>query len=532
MTGGRRGISNLRYLFQEFTLDTDRRELRRGQHLVTVAPQVFDLLDFLIRNRERVVSKEDLVSAVWHGRIVSDAALTTRLNAARCAIADSGEEQQLIKTFPRKGFRFVGTVYEAGQPSNAPSMLNDRIRPLEPAPSLPDGPSIAVLPFVNLSSEPDQEYFADGIVEEIITALSRFKTLFVIARNSSFTYRGHAADVKQVGRELGVRYVLEGTVRKFENRVRISCHLADTAVGTQIWADRSDTALEDIFDLQDQLSANIVGAISPKLQQAEIERARLKPTESLHAYDYYLRGMASFHRGSRKTIGQALELFKKAIELDPSFASAYAMAAWCYCVPIWFWRAEHEEEREAVRLARLAARLGTDDATALCVAGFVIAEIARDFDMGIALVSRALVLNPNLATAWFLGGWVRVINGEPEVALDHFAHVERLSPFDPFIWGVYAGIATAHFCAGRDDQTLSAAEHCLRDMPRYLPALRILAASSALIGDPDRATKAMARIRELNPDLSISEVKRRISCRRPEDITRLIDGLRKAGLRE
>jgi TolB-like protein len=532
MIGGAWGISNLRCLFQEYTLDTDRRELRRGQDLVSVAPQVFDLLDYLISNRERVVSKEDLVSAVWNGRIVSDGALTTRLNAARTAIGDSGEEQQLIKTLPRKGFRFIGTVYETNQPSGAGAILNGRMERPEPALPLPDRPSIAVLPFVNLSSEPDQEYFADGIVEEIITALSRFKTLFVIARNSSFTYRGRAADVKQVGRELGVRYVLEGSIRKSANRVRISCQLVDTTVGAQIWADRFDTALEDIFELQDQLSAKIVGATSPKLQQAEIERARLKPTESLHAYDYYLRGMASFHRGSRKTLAEALELFKKAIQLDPGFASAYAMAAWCYSIPVWFWRAGHEEVREAERLARLAARLGTDDATALCVAGFVIAEIARDFDMGMALVSRALVLNPNLATAWFLGGWVRVINGEPDVALEHFAHVERLSPFDPFIWGVHAGIAVAHFCAGRDDLALFAAEHCLRDVPKYLPALRIVAASSALTGATDRATKAIARIRELNPELCISEVKKRISCRRSEDIARLIEGLRKAGLRE
>jgi len=299
-----------------------------------------------------------------------------------------------------------------------------------------------------------------------------------------------------------------------------------------LWADRFDGALEDIFDLQDQLSAMIVGAISPKLEQAEIERARRKPTESLHAYDYYLRGMASFHHGSRKALAQALELFKKAIQLDPGFASAYAMAAWCYSVPLSFWTDGREEAREAERLARLAARLGTDDATALCVAGFVIAEIAHDFDTGMAMVSRALVLNPNLVTAWFLGGWVRVLNGEPDVAIEHFAHAERLSPFDPFIWAVHAGIANAHFFAGRDDQALSAAEHCLRDMPNYLPALGIVAASSALTGATDRARKAIARIREVNPGWCISKIKTRILYRRSEHIARLIEGFRKAGLPE
>src|SRR5258707_14209895 len=212
------GNGSLRYLFEEYAFDTDRRELYRGADVVTIAPQVFDLLDYLIRNRERVVSKDDLINAIWNGRIVSDGALTTRLNAARSAIGDSGEEQRLIKTLPRKGFRFVGSVREASQPSGAGPILGGRMEAPEPALPLPDGPSIAVLPFVNLSSEPDQEYFADGIVEEIIIALSRFKTLFVIARNSSFTYRGRAADVKQVGRELGVRYVLAGSIRKSAKR--------------------------------------------------------------------------------------------------------------------------------------------------------------------------------------------------------------------------------------------------------------------------------------------------------------------------
>jgi TolB-like protein len=522
----------LRYLFEEYAFDTDRRELHRGAGVVSVAPQVFDLLDYLIRNRERVVSKDDLINAIWNGRSVSDGALTTRLNVARTAIGDSGDEQRLIKTLPRKGFRFVGTVREAKRPAGeAVSDTPAREQP-KPALPLPDKPSIAVLPFTNLSSDPEQDYFADGMAEDIITALSRFKALFVIARNSSFTYKGRAVDVKQVGRELGVRYVLEGSVRKVANRVRITGQLVDISTGAHLWADRFDGGLGDIFDLQDQVTESVVGAIAPAVEKAEMERAKRKPTESLHAYDYYLRGMASFHHGSRKALAQALELFKKAIQLDPGFASAYAMAAWCYSVPLSFWTAGREEAREAERLARLAVRLGTDDATALCVAGFVIADIARDFDTGMAMVSRALVLNPNLVTAWFLGGWVRVLNGEPDVAIEHFAHAERLSPFDPFIWAVHAGIANAHFCAGRDDQALSAAEHCLRDMPNYLPALRIVAASSALTGATDRARKAIARIRELNPGLYISEIKKRISLRRSEHTARMIEGLRKAGLPE
>src|ERR1700682_1184070 len=271
------GIGSLHYLFEEYAFDTDRRELHRGADVVPVAPQVFDLLDYLIRNRERVVSKDDLINAIWNGRIVSDAALTTRLNAARSAIGDSGEEQRLIKTLPRKGVRFVGAVREAQRPAGV-AAVDNLIEPKMRALALPDKPSIAVLPFQNMSGDPEQDYFADGMVDEIITALSRMRWLFVIARNSSFTYKGRAVDIKQVGRELGVRYVLEGSVRKSANRVRITGQLIDALTGAHIWADRSDSDLEDVFELQDRITANVVGAIAPKLEQAEIERANRKPT--------------------------------------------------------------------------------------------------------------------------------------------------------------------------------------------------------------------------------------------------------------
>jgi len=270
----------LRYLFEEYAFDTDRRELYRGADLVSVAPQVFDLLDYLIRNRERVVSKDDLINAIWNGRIVSDGALTTRLNVARSAIGDSGDEQRLIKTLPRKGFRFVGTVREAQGPTGV-EVADSPVEPPRPTLTLPNKPSIAVLPFTNLSSDPEQEYFADGVVEDITMALSRFPWLFVIARNSSFTYKGRAVDVKQVGRELGVRYVLEGSVRKAGNRIRIAGQLIDAETGAHLWADRFEGALEDVFDLQDHVTASVVGAIAPKLQHAEIRRARRKPTENL-----------------------------------------------------------------------------------------------------------------------------------------------------------------------------------------------------------------------------------------------------------
>ena len=273
----------MRYLFEEYAFDTDRRELHRGADLVSVAPQVFDLLDYLIRNRERVVSKDDLINAIWNGRVVTEAALTTRLNVARSAIGDSGEQQRLVKTLPRKGFRFVGQVRESRGRTGA--VIDDHpAEPPKPALALPDKPSIAVLPFQNLSADPEQEYFADGVVEDITMALSRFHWLFVIARNSSFTYKGRAIDVKQVGRELGVRYVLEGSVGKTGNRIRIAGQLIDAQTGALLWADRFEGALEDMFDLQDHVTASVVSAITPKVQVEEIKRATRKPTENLGAY--------------------------------------------------------------------------------------------------------------------------------------------------------------------------------------------------------------------------------------------------------
>jgi TolB-like protein len=289
------------YKFQDYSLDVERRELRRRTDLVFVEPQVLDLLQYLIRNRDHVVSKDELIAAIWKGRIVSESALSSRITAVRHAVGDSGEHQRLIRTIARKGFRFIGDIQEK-QTSEDGASANKASQPgVTPTLLLPDKPSIAVLPFQNMSGDPEQEYFADGVVEDIIGALSRMRWLFVIARNSSFTYKGRSVDVKQVGRELGVRYVLEGSVRKSANRVRLTGQLIDAVTGTHLSAERFEGDIENIFDLQDRMTASVVGAIAPKLEQAEIERAKRKPTESLDAYDYFLRAMASFYQRSRKS---------------------------------------------------------------------------------------------------------------------------------------------------------------------------------------------------------------------------------------
>ena len=400
-------------------------------------------------------------------------------------------------------------------------------------PTLPDKPSIAVLPFENLSGDREQEYFADGVVEEVITALSRFRQLFVIARNSSFTYKGRSVDVKQVGRELGVRYVLEGSVRKAGNKVRIAGQLIDTSTGGHLWADRFDGNLEDLFDLQDQVTASVVGAIAPRLERAEIERSKRKPTESLDAYDYYLRGMASLFQWTKEANNEALLMFQRAIELDPNFASAYAMMARCYSQRMTSgWMTDRVREiSETSWLARRAAELGRDDAVALSTAGFALAYVAGEVEEGNAMIDRALVLNANLAWAWYFSGWGKIWLGEPEIAIAHLARALRLSPHDPHAFNMRSATAFAHFIAGRYAEALSWAESALLERPDHISALRVFAASCGMLGLSERGTKAIARLRELDPRLRLSNL-RDITPLGLEHFAGLSEGLRKAGLPE
>ncbi|MCG5481359.1 MAG: winged helix-turn-helix domain-containing tetratricopeptide repeat protein [Ensifer alkalisoli] len=531
----------MQFMFGDYKLDQERRELTLRGQVVSVGPQVFDLLLHLVRNRDRVVSKDDLLESVWGGRIVSESTITSHINAVRKALGDSGEEQRLVRTVARKGFRFVGEIRpgstEDAQQPGAPSLLeNAATKSGEPPPALvlPDKPSITVLPFQNLSGDPEQDYFADGVVEDIIAALSRIRWLFVIARNSSFTYKGRAVDVKEVGRALGVRYVLEGSIRKSGNKLRITGQLIDATTGTHLWAERFEGTLDDIFELQDQMAESVVGAISPQLERAEIERAKRKPTESLDAYDYYLRGMAKLHSGTHEAIEVALPLFYKAIELDPEFASAYAGASWCY-----FWRKVNgwmtdrpRETAEGARLARLAVELGRDDAVALTRGGHALAHLTGDLDGGIALLDRAALLNPNLATAWFLGGALRALRGETDAAIEHLAHAVRLSPLDPEMFRMQVGMALAHFFAGRFDSASAWAEKALGNLPSLLPAVALVAASYALAGRMDKAKQAMQRMCVLDPSLRVSNLKDWLPIHRPEDLARFADGLRLAGLPE
>lgn len=521
----------MRYFFEHYTFDTERRELRRGPDVVPTTPLVFDLLHYLISNRERVVSKADLINAIWKGRAVSDAALTTRLNATRIAIGDTGEEQRLIRTLPRKGFRFDGYVTEKEGSASADAGDGTEENP-RAAPKLPDGPSIAVLPFANLSSDPEQDYFADGIVEDITMAFSRCPWLLVIARNSSFTYKGRTVDVKLVGRDLGVRYVLEGSVRKTGSRIRIAGQLINAENGAHLWAGHFDGTLEDTFDLQDRVTASVVGAIAPKLEREEFKRAKRKPPESLSAYDHYLRGMARVRPTTVEAHNEALRHFLKAIELEPGLACAYGMAAWCYVLRrMRGWMTDHAlDTAEATRLARRATRLGDDDPIALCMGGYALAVITREFDAAEAFIDRGLAINPNLAQGWRFSAWLRVWTGEPDLVLEHVARAVRLSPLDPQGFANYGAVAYAHFLEGRYDMAAAAAEKALRDNSAFMVEICVSAASNALAGRPEPARTALLRALECNPSLCASNLGDIIPFRRSEHLARLARGLSNAGL--
>jgi TolB-like protein/tetratricopeptide (TPR) repeat protein len=505
--------------FGDFRLDPTRAEVTRSGRPVALRPKTYALLKLFAASPGRVLGKDELLAALWPNAVVAEGSLAQCVTELRAALGDSGDS--LIKTLPRQGYRFDAEVLSDALPATVAEQ---------------DRPSIAVLPFQNLGGDPEQEYFADGLVQEIITALSRQRSLFVIARNSSFVYKGRAVDVKQVGRELGVRYVLEGSVRREGDRVRISGQLVDASTGAQIWGDRFEGGMEDIFDLQDRITSSVVVAIWRKLEYAEIERAKRKRPGSLHAYDYYLRGLALYYQmNSRERTAEALGLFEKAIELEPEFALAYAAAANCYGLrkaSSWMIDAA-SEVREAERLARQGVALGRDDAFVLGACGSALAYLVGDLDAGAALLDSAIALNPNLADAWMWGGWIKIWLGEPDQAVARFERAVRLSPIGLRTYGLRYAMAHAHFFAGRYEEASSWAAMAMRNRSDIQPVLLIDAASNAFAGRLAQAGRTVARLRQLYPTLRLSKLRDVLGpYRRAEDVAKYEEGLRKAGLPE
>ncbi|HEY5225503.1 MAG TPA: adenylate/guanylate cyclase domain-containing protein [Methylovirgula sp.] len=405
-------------------------------------------------------------------------------------------------------------------------------RPVAETPAvlaLPDKPSIAVLPFQNMSGDAEQEYFADGMAEDIITALSRFKSLFVIARNSSFTYKGKSVDIRQVGRELGVRYVLEGSVRKAGNRVRITGQLIDAATDRHLWADKFDGALEDVFGLQDQVTASVVGVIAPTLEQAEIERTRQKPTDRLDSYDLFLRGMASLNK--MKALSEAREFFKKAFEQDPDYGAAYAMAAATLMmqqaargVPL-----TAEMRAEAIRLADAGSTLAGDDAFVLAISGHVLTYLGHEYDRGASMVERAVSLNPNLAVAWYSRGWVTLMCGEAERSIESFDRMIRLSPLDRLRTSAWNGSSFALYQLGRYDEGCAIAMKSIQ-LAKHAHTLAAFAVNASSAGRTTDAMQTVAELLKLHPGFRTSHVREAFPVRDPDQREKMAVALREAGL--
>jgi len=511
----------LRFLFGDHALDTARRELRRSGDHIALEPQVFDLLVYLLQNRERVVSKDDLLASVWGGRIVSDAALDSRIAAARRAVGDSGAAQTLIRTFARKGVRFVGEVREEEKlAAFAPELAEE---PERPELALPDRPSIAVLPFANLSGDPEQEYFADGMVEEIITALSRIRWLFVIARNSSFIYKGQAVDVKQVGHELGVRYVLEGSVRRGGNRVRIAAQLVEAQTGAHLWADRFDGSLEDVFDLQDKVASSVAGIIEPALQAAETVRSASRRTSDLSAYDLYLRAFPMFLTFQ---LHQALALLEEAIARDPRYGPALGLAAQCCQHLVANFSAPDRDvlRSKGIDFGRRAIEAAGDDPGILADAAMALAVLGEDLDAMIALVDHALAFNPSYARGWLISGFMRLWAGQTDLAIEHGELALRLSP------RAQAGdktflIGTALFFGQHFEEAVPKLWVAIEAMPAYPNPYRYLAACYAHMGLLDEARATIARLRAIMPEVIISLP---LPYRNPQHRELFLSGLRLA----
>jgi TolB-like protein/class 3 adenylate cyclase len=415
-----------------------------------------------------------------------------------------------------------------------PRRVSDAVGEGKPALALPDKPSLAVLPFQNLTGDAEQEYFVDGMVEEITTAIARLPWLFVIARNSAFTYKGRAVDVKQVAQELGVRYVLEGSVRKAGNRVRITGQLIDTTTGAHIWADRFDGALDDIFELQDQVASSVAGAIEPKLRLSEIERASRKPTANLTAYDLYLRALAQVHRYTEEGFAEAVVLARRALAIDPFYAPAAALAGFCRGLQrVQGWGAlSAADVAEACRLARQAIEAERDDAETIWQAAYTLFLLAGEAAMAAAALDRALALNPNAAHAWMMRGNIHATRNEPEAAIDATERARRLSPFDPYSFLYAFNIAVAHLAAQRFELAIESADRAVHDQPRFVSPMRVKVAALAHLGLLDEARAELSRVLAIDPNLTIAGYRAYAQFQAPELLELYVTGLRLAGLPE
>jgi TolB-like protein/Tfp pilus assembly protein PilF len=524
---------SVQFLFDDYVLDIDRRELRRDSEPVAVEPQVFDLLIYLVQNRVRVVSKDDLIASVWGGRIVSESTLTSRINATRTAVGDSGKDQRLIRTIARKGFRFIGVVREGSdgaEPARVPAPPDD-IDLQSPSPlPLPDRPTIAVLPFTNMSGDPEQEYFSDGISEDIITALSGLRWFLVIARNSSFIYKGKAVHMKQVAEELGVGYVLEGSVRKSGDQVRITAQLNDVSTGSHIWAEHFDRNLTDVFAVQDEITESIVAAIEPQLYAAEDFRARRKPPGSLDAWDLVMRALSHYWRVTRQDNVVAQALLEKAIAIDPNYGQALGVLATSYTFSAHMGWADMATVIPIAERAALAAVLAdSEDPWAHNALGSVYL-FTRRFDDSLSEFELALQLNPSFSLAQAYYGLALSYCGHWEEGDLAARRALRLSPRDPFS-AIYCGIAAyAQFIGRNYDEAMRYSREALRQRSDFVGAHRVLTAAAGMAAQAEAGRVALQELRRAQPNISLAWIANEMPMRREVDREHYLEGFRRAGL--
>ena len=524
----------MQFHFSDHVLDVELRELTRGGESVAVEPQVFDLLVHLIENRDHVVTKDDLIETVWDGRIVSESTLTSRINAARRAVGDSGKDQIMIRTLARKGFRFVGDVQPKA--ANGVAARVAALQPLDPTgellhPPLPvlDRTAIAVLPFANLSGEQEQEYFSEGISEDIITALSKLRWFYVIARNSSFIYKQKSVHHQQIGEELGVGYVVEGSVRKDGDHVRIAAQLVDVATGSHIWAERYDRDLADVFAVQDEITQAVVAAIEPQLYAAENFRTRRKTPDNMDAWDLVMRALSHYWRVTRQDNLVAQALLEKAIAVDPAYGQALTLLAACHTFTAHMgWQEMSKAVPVAERAALAAIRADSEDAWA----HYALASVYlfhRRFDDCLAEFELALRLNPSFSPARGIYGVALSYRGRWEEGDRAAREALKLSPRDPFA-AIYCGVAAyCQYIGGNYAEAIRLSREALRQRTDFVGAHRVLTASLGMAGGEDAAKAALAGLRRAQPNLTLAWLASELPFEHDADKAHYVEGFRRAG---
>jgi TolB-like protein len=525
----------VQFAFADFVLDADRRELRRGSELIALEPQVYDVLLYLVEHRDRVVAKDDLIASVWGGRITSDATLASRIYAARKAVGDSGQHQRLIRTIPRKGLRFVGEVRtrstddELGDLCAEPP-LGELGEPTGAALPLPDRPAIAVLPFANMSDDPEQDYFSDGISEDLITALSKLRWFFVIARNSSFVYKGKSVNIRQVADDLGVGYVIEGSVRREGDRVRITAQLNDVATGSHLWAERYDRDVSGVFAVQDEITEAIVASIEPQLYAAEHFRSKRRTPDSMDAWGLVMRALSHFWRVTRADHVVAQELLEKAIAIDPHYGQALAVLSTSHTFCAYNgWSEMATSVPIAERAALAAIRADSEDPWAHHALGCV-QVLLRRFDDALAEFELALNLNPSFALALSVYGLALIFSGRWQEAGVATAKALRLSPRDPFA-AIYNGIAAHAQLTGRNyEEAMRLAGASIRLRTDHVSGYRMLTAAAAMAGQAEIAAAALQELRRRQPDFSLAWIAQNLPFKYEADRDHYLEAFRRAGL--